>query len=110
MKQLPKIINVQFMCGDYLNNEYSNIKESVIYCDPPYNGTINYKIGLFNHEIFWDWCRKMSINNKIFISEYHAPYDFECIWSKEHLVNFDCNRDNDKNKKIRIEKLFTYKP
>lgn len=51
----------------------------------------------------------MSKENWIFVSEYNAPDDFECIWSKEHLANFDCNRGNDTLKKIRVEKLFTYR-
>lgn len=52
---------------------------------------------------------KMSKENWLFVSEYNAPDDFECIWSKENLANFDCNRGNDTSKKIRVEKLFTYK-
>ena len=53
----------------------------------------------------------MSKDNVVLISEYNMPSDFECIWSKETLANFDSNRtkeDNeDKNK--RVEKLFICK-
>ena len=108
MKQLPNIMDVKFVCSDYLNNEYCNLENAVIYCDPPYQNTTKYSSKLFDYDAFWDWCRKMSKNNKVFISEYDAPDDFECVWSKEHLANFDCNRGNDTKKKIRIEKLFTY--
>ena len=51
----------------------------------------------------------MSRHNIVLISEYNAPNDFECIWSKETLANFDCNRDKDLDKKKRVEKLFKYK-
>lgn len=51
----------------------------------------------------------MSKENWLFVSEYNAPDDFECIWSKENLANFDCHRGNDASKKIRVEKLLTYK-
>jgi len=56
---------------------------SLIYCDPPYEGTTKYKND-FNHAIFWNWCRDMSRKgHRAFISEYKAPYDFECVWEKK---------------------------
>lgn len=106
MKQVADIKDVFFTQGDYKEHK---IKNAVIYCDPPYMGTTKYSTGSFNYEEFWDWCRKMSKENWLFVSEYNAPDDFECIWSKEHLANFDCNRGNDISKKVRVEKLFTYK-
>ena len=106
MKQVPNIKDVHFIQGDY--RKYK-IKNAVIYCDPPYEGTTKYIIKSFDYAQFWNWCREMSKDNWIFISEYSAPDDFECIWSKENLVNFDCNRGNDISKKKRIEKLFIYK-
>lgn len=60
------------------------------------------------HEEFWQWCRDMNKHNIVLISEYNAPDDFECIWSKETLANFDCNRGEDLNKKKRVEKLFKW--
>ena len=68
-----------------------------------------YETETFNYDEFWNWCRRMSKENWLFVSEYNAPNDFECIWSKENLANFDCNRGNDTSKKIRLEKLFKYK-
>lgn len=108
MKQLPKIMDVRFLCSDYLDNEYCNLQNALIYCDPPYQNTTKYSSKSFDYDAFWDWCKRMSKHNKVFISEYIAPNDFECVWSKEHLANFDCNRGDDIKKKIRIEKLFTY--
>ena len=66
-------------------------------------GTIHY--GLFD----LDGSRKMSKNNIVLISEYNMPSDFECIWSKETLANFDSNRKVNDDKNKRVEKLFIYK-
>ena len=109
MKQLPQVMDVEFVCSDYLNSKYSRIKNAVIYCDPPYQGTTKYETSLFDYDAFWEWCREVGRDNYLFVSEYNAPKDFECIWSKEHLVNVDSNRGNDRKSKVRIEKLFTYK-
>lgn len=106
IKQLPDVMDVNFVNWNYQNVDICN---AVIYCDPPYQGTTKYETDAFDYNAFWNWCRKISQNNFVFISEYHAPDDFGCIWSKEHLANFDCNRGDDTSKKIRVEKLFTYK-
>ncbi len=57
--------------------------ESIIYCDIPYKNTTQYSTSKdFDHDKFWQWCRDMSIiGHKVFVSEYDAPNDFECIWS-----------------------------
>lgn len=76
--------NVQFKHGSY--TQYSKLKDYVIYCDPPYEVQSYYydETGErlhFDHEAFWEWCRKMSKNNIVFISEYNAPKDFEQIFT-----------------------------
>ena len=50
--------------------------------------------------------RKWSENNKVFISEYNAPDDFECVWQQEVKLMMK-NKKNTKD--IRVEKLFSYK-
>ena len=74
-----------------------------------YQETTKYSVEAFDYDTFWDWCRDVSKDNYIFVSEYSAPDDFECVWSKEHLTSLDCKRGNDASKKIRREKLFIYK-
>lgn len=101
-KQSEKLKDIIFKCEDYMDLDIP--ENSIIYCDPPYEGTTKYK-DYFNHENFWEWCRIMSIDNNVFISEYNAPKDFRCIWSKKTLSNFSLQNDIDKN---RIEKLFVY--
>jgi len=76
---------------------------SIIYCDPPYEGTTKYKDN-FDHEKYWNWVRKMSKKgHKVFCSEYNAPEDFICIWEKEVTTGLDTSTT-----KKDIEKLFVY--
>lgn len=76
-KQAKKLNGVIFRCGSYLNLDIP--KNSLIYCDPPYEGTTRYR-DRFDHKAFWDWCRnKVKEGHTVFISEYSAPNDFECI-------------------------------
>ena len=99
-KQLPNLKGINFELRDYKD---INRKNCVIYCDPPYAEGIGYK-EKFNHEEFWDWCREMSKNNIVLISEYQAPQDFECIWQQEITTHM-----NNRGKHKKVEKLFMYK-
>lgn len=107
-KQLPKIKDVDFIYSDY--KSLSIPDNSLIYCDIPYKGTKQYSTSKdFNHEEFWHWCRDMSNKgHTVFISEYNAPDDFECIWSQEVKSSLSANGKQGGNK-TSIEKLFRYK-
>jgi DNA adenine methylase len=80
-----ELSKVNFINGSY--DKFSHLKNFIIYCDPPYE-IQNYYYDendtkrKFEHKKFWDWCRKMSTDNIVYISEYSAPKDFEQIWSK----------------------------
>ena len=104
-KQSQNLQGVKFINGSY--NEYSDFENCLIYCDPPYEGTTSYKTDTFDHIKFWDWCRKMSEKNLVFVSEYKAPDDFECIWQGEVKTNFASNQKEATHK--AVEKLFRYK-
>jgi DNA adenine methylase len=103
-KQIPKILDVNFIHSDYKDILVPN--NSLIYCDPPYE-ECHYKDKVysgkgFNHEEFWNWVRvKSKNNNVVLISEYNAPDDFECIWETETKTHMD-----NTNKLSRVEKLF----
>lgn len=105
-KQSPNLQGVKFINGSY--DEYSDFENCLIYCDPPYEGTTSYKTGAFDHTKFWDWCRKMSEKNLVFISEYKAPDDFICVWEGEVKTNFASQRDEATHK--AVEKLFKFSP
>ena len=77
---------------------------SLIYCDPPYRGVIGYKTEKFDHDKFWQWCRDMSeAGHTVFISEYSAPDDFECIYEREQVSGLTVNG----KQKTAVERLFT---
>ncbi len=102
-KQIPLIKDVYFEFGEY--NEIIIPDNSIIYCDPPYQNTKQYATSKdFDHSKFWQWCRDMTNNgHNIFISEYNAPEDFECVWSKEVT-----NSMNSTKTYKPTEKLFKY--
>lgn len=79
--------------------DYSSLnpKGMLIYADPPYEGTlpVNFFKG-FDSRKFWNTMRRWSKNNTVIISEYKAPDDFKCIWSKEIKLRYG----------MRTEKLF----
>lgn len=97
--QSPKLKGCLFINSSY---QYLDIPpNSIIYCDPPYEGTTGYKDG-FSHPEFWDWVRKKSTEgHTVFISEYNAPADFDCVWSKEMPNALNPDKKN-------VEKLFIY--
>lgn len=64
---------------------------NVIYCDPPYQDTLGYKSGKFDHDAFWDWARIQSTINYVYVSEFTAPDDFISIWQKERVSTVDLN-------------------
>lgn len=104
MIQAPKLCGVQFKNCDYLDLDIP--PNSIIYCDPPYEGTTSYKTGSFDHKAFWQWCReKTNEGHQVFVSEYNAPEDFECVWEKK--VNNTLAKDT--GSKQGAERLFVYK-
>lgn len=105
LKQVESLRGVQFYNCDYSEVPIPN--GSIIYCDPPYRGTTGYSSG-FDHDTFWEWCREMSKSCKVFISEYSAPEDFECIWSVAVKSSLSAN-GNSGGSVESVERLFRLK-
>lgn len=102
LKQSPKIQGVVFQCMSYQDVDVTG---ALIYCDPPYQGATGYKTGAFDHDAFFDWCRKMKAKgNIVFVSEYNAPDDFSCMWQGEVKTNFASGRSGETHN--AVEKLF----
>lgn len=78
---------------------------ALVYCDPPYEGTAGYK-DAFDNSKFWTWVRKLSLRCTVFVSEYKAPPDFNCVWSKNRKVTL--HNASNKISKQRVEKLFVW--
>ena len=106
-KQIPLLSGTHFQCSDYTDLEIP--LGSIVYCDIPYKGTKQYATSKnFNHSKFWNWAREKSKQNTLFVSEYSAPDDFECIWEMEVKSSLSANAGFGGNKNS-IEKLFMLK-
>ena len=104
VKQSRKLAGVVLYNAPY--HELEVPANSIIYCDPPYESTTGYK-DKFNHAYFWQWCRnKAKEGHKVFISEYSAPADFVCLWSKEQYSSLTKNTGRKKG----VERLFSISP
>lgn len=104
--QAPNLKGIEFKCQNYWDLD-ENTSGAVIYLDPPYAGTKIYGYAnqpKMDYTHFWDWVRKISKNNIVYISEQAAPDDFEVVW--EQQVTRTTNKEN--NFKA-VEKLFKYK-
>ena len=106
-KQRKNLQNIKFKCCSY-DEINKNIKDFVIYCDPPYKGTLKYTTD-FDYDKFYKWCKEMSKTNIVLISEYWMPEEFECIWEKKTTVRIDSNKKSKDKKMERTEKLFIYR-
>ena len=102
IKQSPKLKGIEFSCKSY--EECGNLENYVIYCDIPYKDTKKYRTPNFDYERFYSWCKEMSKDNIVLISEYSMPDDFECIWEKTLKCTLDKNSRTD-----RVERLFKVK-
>ena len=103
LKQVELLKGAIFVSGDYSDLEI--FENSIIYCDIPYKNTKQYSTSKnFDHNKFWQWCRNMTKQgHKVFISEYQAPNDFICVWSKEVT-----NSMNTTLTYKPVERLFVY--
>lgn len=101
IERFKNLSNSTFINCDYKTLELPN--KSFIYCDPPYANTKQYANSFDNNE-FWEWCRtKVNEGHTLLISEYNAPDDFICVWSKE--MQDGMKSINGK----KVEKLFIHK-
>jgi DNA adenine methylase len=103
-KLKPLINGIEFSSSSYLDFKPNNC---VIYCDPPYYNTSEYKGNKdkFNTELFWDKMREWSKDNLVFISELEAPSDFICVFE------INANRSLQKSKRNKkTEKIFMTMP
>lgn len=103
-RQRKDLKDIHFGCMNFLDIPEGKLKNYVIYCDIPYRNTTKYKTEEFPYNEFYAWCRRLSKNNIVLISEYNMPNDFKCIWSKNHKTSLDTNEH-----KKRVEKLFIIK-
>jgi DNA adenine methylase len=102
-RQVEKMKGVIFQNKHYYELELP--PNSIIYCDPPYEGTTKYAHSI-DHSFYWNWVRDISKQgHTVFVSEYNAPTDFVCLWEKEIKSSLSPQIDGCK---LSIEKLFKY--
>jgi len=104
LNKMKGFSRTQFQCIDYKELKPDGM---LIYCDPPYYGTTQYArlvVGDFNSDEFWEVMRLWGKNNTVMISEYTAPDDFKCIWSKKTKIDM---KDKNNCNAIRVEKIYT---
>ena len=101
LKQSQALQTVELIGSSYEDLDFNNC---LIYCDPPYANTSGYKTGAFDHDKFFNWCRKQARDNIVFVSEYNAPDDFLEVWRGEIKTNFSSSRKTATHN--AIEKLF----
>ena len=108
LKKISRMGDVEYYCSSYKNISNKNLLGSVVYCDPPYEGTTSYSNSKeFDHLKFWQWVRKsQKLSDIIFVSEYNSPSDFVCIWKKEQKTKVDSR--NIENMFSNIDKLFIH--
>ena len=82
--------DVEFNVGSY--TQFSNLRNHVIYCDPPYTNTKCIYSEKFDNNSFWNWAREMNKTNVIFVSEYSAPDDFECVYENKKKIQTSAKR------------------
>lgn len=95
--------NVKFYHKKYNDWKPTNM---LIYCDPPYKDTTQYKVESFDHNKFWENMRQWSKNNYVFISEENAPKDFKCVWKQSKLRSLTPDKEK---MHVSLEKLYVYK-
>lgn len=103
LQQLQQLERLQIFTKSY--DQIEIIKDAIVYCDPPYKGTEEYTQGNFDHDKFWQWVRTISKTNKVYISEYTAPDDFEALLEfsqKSTLQGGQQKHSNQPNEKLFI--------
>ncbi len=101
-KRKEKLGHINLLCEDYRLLKIP--PNSLIYADPPYNSSTQYR-SKFNHEEFWAWCfSKKDEGHTVFVSEYRAPpsNEIRCVWSKKITSSLTKNTGS----KYGVEKLF----
>lgn len=101
-KMRPKLQGIKIQVSEYTNARLG--ENNLVYCDPPYSTGTQYK-SAFNSDEFWEWVRKQSVKNFVYVSEYNAPADFISVWEKEHKSGIDKAATTHKP---TIEKLFSW--
>lgn len=98
--QAPKFKGIKFIAIDYTKLEIPS--GAVVYCDPPYAQTTEYKTGNFDSKIFWEWCKYAAQRATVYVSEYSAPKYAKEVWAKEIQNGLRLDRATEKLFKVKV--------
>jgi len=88
LEQTPRLRGATFVVSSY--DALPIPPDSIVYCDPPYEGTTGYKgAGKFDHGAFWKWAADIAQHSRVYVSEYAAPEGWECIWARNQTTNIN---------------------
>jgi DNA adenine methylase len=73
---------------------------ALIYCDPPYEQTAKYE-SPFPTSLFWTKVRELSKTNRVFVTEYSAPDDFQVLRGWIRRSTLSLNKTS-----VKYERLF----
>lgn len=94
------------ICADYADLTPFATERAVIYCDPPYAGTLGYPgaPGKWDSVAWWDVARAWRERGAlVLVSEYDAPADWSACWERERRMAM---RAKGGSQRVVIERLF----
>lgn len=106
LSKLESLERLERLEIEHTNLSYELVKipdNSVVYCDPPYRGTSEYRIR-FDHEAFYKWAT--ANKNILFISEYQMPEGFNEIASFERRSLLSSKSRTQVNEKLYSNKVY----
>lgn len=99
LQRLQSLQSLHLSCGDYSDVKIK--KNSIIYCDIPYENTTKYTSGAFDYERFYRWAERQT--EPVFISSYSLPEErFVCIERIRHKSLFSSSSNHDVTEKVFI--------
>lgn len=103
----PFAARCRFGCQDYAEDPScveARCPPSVIYCDPPYAGTTEYRGIEFDRVRFPRWCEAMArVGHEVFVSEFTGPAHWPVVWERSRSIQMNSYRGE---KIVRTERLF----
>ena len=92
--------NISFSSDSYENVKIDTpIEETIIYCDPPYFNTTDYKNeAAFDSMKFFKWAEQCPYS--VFVSEYYAPSNLSVIFEKQKRALLASDATHTKSEKL----------
>lgn len=103
VKQSPSLKGITFTAGNY--EDLSIPDGALVYCDPPYAGTLGYGYSVDNFGDFKRWCEKLVARGvKVFISGYkrNRMTGWDIVWSQDVKTVMDKNKSGWRSERTEV--------